>query len=255
MSYSDRLQCLQRDNEQCVLTKAGEYNQVAHIYAQCLQCQLTGLTRDLFWASLDTFWPSEKIENWRHAILGENGTDHCANLITLSAHAHVYWGKGLFALKPIEKSQDEKELEAHFYWLRQYKHSTQVDPLFLPQHIFPHSSVGKHIKLFNCITDQKICSGDIVRFETTDPDKYPLPSFALLEMQWILQRVTALSGAAEQHDEVEDYDNHSNISVTAFGTANDFDIDENINYKSTMSLSSSVTEPLSQNLDRENRPM
>ena len=39
--------------------------------------------------------------------------------------------------------------------------------------------------------------------KTPDPDLYPLPSIPLLEMQWILQQVAALSGAADGCDEAE----------------------------------------------------
>jgi hypothetical protein len=41
-----------------------------------------------------------------------------------------------------------------------------------------------------------IQSGDIFILTTDDPDNKPLPNWELLEMQWFLQRVTAMSGAA-----------------------------------------------------------
>jgi hypothetical protein len=43
---------------------------------------------------------------------------------------------------------------------------------------------------------RKIESGDIFTLTTDNPRKRPLPSLELLEMQWILQRITAMSGAA-----------------------------------------------------------
>ncbi|EXJ93959.1 hypothetical protein A1O1_02352 [Capronia coronata CBS 617.96] len=43
-----------------------------------------------------------------------------------------------------------------------------------------------------------------IRTETDDPSSRPLPDFQLLEMQWILNRVTATSGAAEQDDDFQD---------------------------------------------------
>jgi len=36
---------------------------------------------------------------------------------------------------------------------------------------------------------------------TQDPEMNPSPSFALLEMQWILHRVAAPSGAADDHND------------------------------------------------------
>lgn len=47
----------------------------------------------LFWSSIRMFWTSEEVENWKQAVLGEKGTENCSNLITLSATAHIYWGK------------------------------------------------------------------------------------------------------------------------------------------------------------------
>jgi len=41
-------------------------------------------------------------------------------------------------------------------------------------------------------------SGARFTFTTTDPDERPLPSKHLLEMQWALQRVTAMAAAEEQ---------------------------------------------------------
>jgi hypothetical protein len=158
------------------------------------------------------FWASEEIDDWEQAVLGEKGTEDCSNLITLSATAHVYWGKALFAIEPIQMSPDKCRLEARFHWLKQYKHNSRVPPMFRAQNIYPKDSVGKNIKLFNCATEQKLCSGDLFYFETSDPEKLPLPSFALLQMQWHLQRIAALSGAAEVDDEIDPNDSDDDLN-------------------------------------------
>jgi hypothetical protein len=53
-------------------------------------------------------------------------------------------------------------------------------------------------------TKQIIYSGQKFSLTTDDPKIHPLPDYGLLEMQWILQRVVAMSGAAEIYD---DFDN------------------------------------------------
>jgi hypothetical protein len=63
--------------------------------------------------------------------------------------------------------------------------------------------------MYNVKTDKKICSGDEICLETSDPDRLPLPDWRLLDMQWILQRITAMSGAAERHDDFYEDDNDS----------------------------------------------
>lgn len=55
-------------------------------------------------------------------------------------------------------------------------------------------------------TPRWIQSGDVISFTTHGPEKLPLPSFDLLDMQWALHRVTALSGAADATDEELDPD-------------------------------------------------
>src|SRR3954447_20458523 len=45
-------------------------------------------------------------------------------------------------------------------------------------------------------TPRFIRSGETFDFTTKDPENLPLPSMELLEMQWVLQRLVAMSGAA-----------------------------------------------------------
>ena len=69
----------------------------------------------------------------------------------------------------------------------------------------PEGSDGRpDILLFDFPTKQEICSGQKISLTTDDPKMRPLPKFALLEMQWILHRLAAMSGVAEIHD---DFDN------------------------------------------------
>ena len=41
---------------------------------------------------------------------------------------------------------------------------------------------------------------------TGDPEKMPLPSRELLEMQWTLHRLSVIAGAAEVYDDFSDND-------------------------------------------------
>jgi hypothetical protein len=55
-----------------------------------------------------------------------------------------------------------------------------------------------------------VVSGDVFTLTTHDPERLPLPSWPLLEMQWHLQRIAAMSGAAE----VRDYSNRDDDDDT-----------------------------------------
>ena len=54
------------------------------------------------------------------------------------------------------------------------------------------------------LSDHIIQSGDEIQLTTEDPENRPLPHWEILEMQWILNRVVAMSGAAE----VNEFDNN-----------------------------------------------
>lgn len=62
------------------------------------------------------------------------------------------------------------------------------------------------MKLWNGDQDRCISSGDIITITTEDPETHPLPSFELLQMQWVLNRLVAISGAADVTDEELDDD-------------------------------------------------
>jgi hypothetical protein len=51
-------------------------------------------------------------------------------------------------------------------------------------------------------------SGDTFTFTTKDPKNLPLPSLELLEMQWALQRLVGMCGAAEWPS-LDEYDDDS----------------------------------------------
>ena len=124
----------------------------------------------------------------------------------LSPDAYTYWTKAYFALQPIELSDDKKRLDVKFHWmLRRSRYSHNVDILTPPSPLEDLDG-GSDIKLFHFPTDQRIRSGDMISLTTDDPVTRPLPHYGLLEMQWIMQRVTAMSGAAEIYDDFNDDD-------------------------------------------------
>ncbi|KAF2191183.1 hypothetical protein K469DRAFT_720172, partial [Zopfia rhizophila CBS 207.26] len=147
---------------------------------------------------------------WYNAIF-PFGTEVCQNLVCLCPNAHAYWGKAYFALKPIRMSDDKKRLDVQFFWLSLNPHVPEVNVLQVPS-LPANLDQGPNLaKLFNHETDTKIHSGCEISLETDDPVLRPLPDFRLLEMQWFLHRVTAMSGAAEPQDDFHDDDSDDDI--------------------------------------------
>jgi hypothetical protein len=191
-----------------VLTGDGTI-EVAHIYPYSMlnTSSTSSPSQFSFWETLKLFWSDDRLQKWRNAIFpdqnnSDKGVETCCNFICFSRSAHGYWTKAYFALKLIHLSDDKKRLDVEFHWLRQHNHS-EIDILTVPQTSEGLES-GPKAKLLRFPTDRIICSGKKISLTTDDPVTRPLPHFALLEMQWILHRVAAMSGAAEIYD---DFDN------------------------------------------------
>jgi len=130
----------------------------------------------------------------------------------LSPDAHKYWTKAYFALKPIQLSDDKKCLDVEFYWMPRCDSSAAVD-ILTSLGSLEGLDGGSGTKLFHFPTDQPIYSGQTFSLTTDDPETHPLPNPALLEMQWILQRVAAMSGAAEIYDDFNNDDDDDAMAL------------------------------------------
>ena len=169
-----------------------------------------------FWRLLGVFWAGDRIAEWRKKIFSnpnhpDTGVEACFNLICLDPSAHRMWNKGFFALKPLTLAKDKK-LTVQFFWQPQYDHKLgdRVDLLKEPLSSRDLRWAKKEEMEYYLTRRQDgsprdIQSGDIFTFTTDDPVIRPLPSWELLDMQWILQRLTAMSGGAGTPD-VDVYD-------------------------------------------------
>ncbi|KIX05490.1 uncharacterized protein Z518_06362 [Rhinocladiella mackenziei CBS 650.93] len=203
--------CKERDDHRCVLTRRPD-PQAAHIFPYCMLNPRPTADRNKtsngipdFWQSLRLFWNRDRIDKWKRTIFQDpqnpyTGVDRCFNLISLSADAHNMWNKGMFALKPLQLSSDRKTLTVQLFWQvpTKYEIDSWIDLLTEPK-----SSKDLHFvegyflpRIDDGSTHHDIRSGEVFTFTTKDPENLPLPSVELLEMQWFLQRLVGMSGAA-----------------------------------------------------------
>jgi hypothetical protein len=184
---------------------------VAHIY---LFCWLKNSEEDIFgvrhtfWDCLKNFWPREKVTAWEAELfpggISGIGIESVHNRITFSPSAHDYWNRGAFALKPISMSDDNTTLKVQFFWQKK-QNSTQAiielsDTPFATKDLdHNEGAFNGSVRLFNC-KEERIQSGDFFDLKTNNPMDRPLPSFQLLEMQWFLQRVVGMAGAAVPYE-------------------------------------------------------
>ncbi|EZF68489.1 hypothetical protein H105_09006 [Trichophyton soudanense CBS 452.61] len=205
-SQSAARDCRERDGDRCTITKAYHPIDVAHIYPYSMRNTTERGPGHNFWNLLSYFWTEEHVNSWYESVF-PRGTEVVENLLCLAPQMHRYHGSSLFALKPIHISDDKKRLLAKFYWLTSHQKSDSVDISTVPTLPSNLTGRGDMHKAWNIVTEKKIISGDEIVFETSDPENLPLPDWNLLDMQWTLQRVAALTGAADMLlDDSEDDD-------------------------------------------------
>jgi hypothetical protein len=205
---------------------------------------------------LKNFWPKEKVTAWEEMVFPdgpeERGVETPRNLITLGADVHRLWNKGAFALKPISISEDNTTLTIQFFWqTKQPLVTSTINLTSIPPSTsnLDQSDHGTPLIDYRPWGDRssgycRIKSGDLFELKTDDPEARPLPSMELLEMQWFLQRVMGMAGAADElgwdyhfsddgfcrglyhiddvsnlgeHDEDEDEDDVSNLGLDEGG--------------------------------------
>lgn len=121
---------------------------------------------------------------------------------------------GKCAFRPVWKSETELELEYH--WLPKQPHG-HLDDVPLSQQ--QPSTQGLRDSGGSILTTSEfvpLCSGQRFTLRTEDPENLPLPSFALLEMQWKLNQIVSLSAAPEATNLEEDPDDGDVSPVPAF---------------------------------------
>ncbi|KAL4807195.1 hypothetical protein BDV18DRAFT_159413 [Aspergillus unguis] len=189
--------CKKRDKAICVITHAAEPVDAVPIYPKILgtptdRAHSRRLSDFCKWAK--RFWSSDAVDRWAALICGTNDLDPCSGLITLSTHVEQLWRRGRFALMPIRPAKDRKAMRVGFFWLPQNKYADSVLLTSRPLLLDNLKEGPGHTKLFGCFRESLISSNSVTVLQTDDPVKLPLPSPELLELQWILNRVVALSG-------------------------------------------------------------
>jgi hypothetical protein len=172
-------------------------------------------TTPSYWYTLKTFWGEERTDKWHNAVFSTpSKTEIVENVILLNSNLHKLWGNGEMALKPIELSDDKKILTLEVHWIRNRRVTSPtssvppppLDILQVPSLEVAPSDVADRFDYRDVRAMEQIASGHRVSMTTDDPVERPLPSLELLEMQWVLQRLSAISGAAEPKDDWSDDD-------------------------------------------------
>ncbi|KAI9933938.1 hypothetical protein ASPWEDRAFT_168213 [Aspergillus wentii DTO 134E9] len=192
--------CRKRDQKKSVVTKGRDVLRAAGLFPSVLGERENTYANETFWKHLGLFWSTEKIEAWQKAAQEQANT--LENYITMASGVHRFWEMALFALKPIAKT--ENSLTLQFFWMsseiRAGDNDTSISVLAEPSFPCSSDSTPKGSLLFCCDTEERICSGRAITLYTENSDTHPLPSWDLMEMQWMFQRIAALRGTSVTED-------------------------------------------------------
>lgn len=208
--------CKERDSGLCVVSRIGGV-EACHLYPRCAFGGRNPGQVKHFWTLLRMFWPEDKVNSWHAKIFKDErtseplGTETVENMLTFTSTLHRFHAKGAFALRPVRILEDKTQLELEFHWLawQQRDSTTRVDLREQPLSSRGRTDSKRGIEFFrfeDATNPTPLFSGTRFVITTDDPTNKPLPDPGLLEMQWHLQRVLAMSGAAGWKEEDFHYD-------------------------------------------------
>ncbi|RAH85150.1 hypothetical protein BO86DRAFT_440546 [Aspergillus japonicus CBS 114.51] len=181
--------CRERD-QLCVITRDVKTRTV-NVYPHRPAGASNAGSRATLWEALGVFWGEPRVAGWRQAVFGCGCANKLGNTMLLRDDVSQAWASLHFALRPVELSRDFKSLSVQFFWLPGQQCPSDV-PLLSPPAFGPDNTGGWEFR--NPWNSRRLQSGDFLRLLTHDPERCPLPSFELLEIQWYLHRAAALSG-------------------------------------------------------------
>lgn len=217
--------CKERDHGLCVVTKVSGID-ACHVYPWCAFGGRYPDRVKRFWNVLRNFWPRDKVKSWQDKIFRDDntmppkGTETVESMLTLTSTLHRFHSEGAFALRPVRKSDDNTQLELEFHWLARQQRDSNVKLDLMEQPLSSRGLTDSGIgylacRFMNATNPTLLVSGARFTMTTDDPVTKPLPDPGLMEMQWHLQRILAMSGAArwreEDFDYEEDFDDKENF--------------------------------------------
>ncbi|KAJ5772398.1 hypothetical protein N7520_002927 [Penicillium odoratum] len=206
-------QSLGRDKNRCLVTAQGSlFLQSAHIVPHRFSGTVVRSGHTPFWNHLTIYWGRAQCKKWEAELLQGDviNTEFTANMMSLSQHAHSYWGSARFAFRPVSINEDRTEMQIALHWLPILPTSIKRTDLVLPTEN-PFKNPDAHTRflpsnnegLYHWLRQEEIQSGELFTVVTDNPAERPLPSWDLLTLMWHLTRLAAMQGAGEEEEDEE----------------------------------------------------
>lgn len=149
---------------------------------------------------LQLFWGARKAMDWRRCYEDAGITQSAQNHISMNHQLHFWFDQARFALKPLRGTKNEIVLQ--FHWLRKSPLKPRMG-IIREQDLLGQAGLTDHqswgVNLAHRRSGFPIQTGQTFTIRAENPDD--LPNSELLELQWNLLRVAAISGAADATDE------------------------------------------------------
>jgi hypothetical protein len=159
----------------------------------------------LYFSLRDSYFDAKELDRWAEYLASDKSIiDTPRNMICLSPLLHRWSSKAIFGLEPI-RPEAENSVFVRFRWLPFTGFSiknTRHDLSRTPDEARTVRPGLQAYEVVNLVTKRPIQTGDV--FEIKSNEKGQLPSWTLLELQWKLIGMCAISGAGEA--EAEDFD-------------------------------------------------
>ncbi|KAI4149166.1 MAG: hypothetical protein LQ340_004762 [Diploschistes diacapsis] len=193
-----------RDNSQCIVTGSAIVD-TCHIWPFASK-NVKWTKRQTLLDALGAVYASEQLQQWVQKLSPEGEViDRASNMLTLNPILHRLWGKALIGFEPLERIPNG--ITMRFWWLQRTGmrlSDRNIDITADPATLFHQSNEPGHISMVDFGTCRPICSGDVITVTAQEPAD--VPDFEILQLQWDLLRMTALTGAAEDAEDDEDDD-------------------------------------------------
>ncbi|PHH52115.1 hypothetical protein CFIMG_004136RA [Ceratocystis fimbriata CBS 114723] len=183
----------QRDTQTCIVSMLMGPTEVCHI----VPSSINGEKLTIFKKFVGGFCPNllPRVQE----LFPAKNTDIVENLMCLTPTLHSFWGAGLFALEPVSTSSTSTTVR--FWWMNDLLRQINTC-LPRPVPCRPH--------FFYSPSGLPILTGDILEFFSTP--EIPAPDYTLLKVQYLMQIMAVICGAAEP-DEDEDGDDEADVDA------------------------------------------
>ncbi|KAL2887375.1 hypothetical protein HOO65_050496 [Ceratocystis lukuohia] len=186
-------QARHRDSQTCIVSMLRGPTEVCHI----VPSSINGEKLTIFKEFVGGFCPNllPRVQE----LFPAKNTDIVENLMCLTPTLQSFWGAGLFALEPVSTSSTSTTVR--FWWMNDLLRQINTR---LPRPVLcrPH--------FFYSPSGLPILTGDIMEFRSMP--EIPAPDYTLLKVQYLMQIMGVICGAAEP-DEDQDGDDEADVDA------------------------------------------